>query len=303
MGLRALPGIQNSLTALSDKGSAESAAAGAGAGLGTTEMLRQQVRAGSGKASSDMGTGPARSTETEAVTVAAGQAAAEQVRQQAGQAAAGVARAQTELELSTRRDMEGLSEQQANQVQDYRQKSLRILQTVNQGRDKLSVSKQKAAAEQAGFLMRQSSKAYVDQLQLEGKRNRLDSRAGFQSALMDTFFKDQEDLLRGDLSFRRALAGDAREFTKYLAGMDLDAALALATGELQTKSTAAMYSSVSAGVGAGASAYSKGLGQPKDVADPGQAPPAGESDLASDVPGDTGSMDEDLTGGRESGSY
>lgn len=130
-----------------------------------------------------------------------------------------------------------LSEQEANQVFDYRQKAQAILQRAAEGKDNLSLTKQKAAAEQSAFLMRQSTKSYIDELQLEGKKQRLDSAVGFKQAMIRTTFADLEDMLESDLSFKRALSASDRDFAAYMANIDLNTALSLASSQAQAQAT------------------------------------------------------------------
>ena len=130
-----------------------------------------------------------------------------------------------------------------------------ILQNLTQQRGQLSLSREKSATEQAGFLIRQSSKSYIDTLQLEGRKSRLDTQMGFKNALIENTFKDEQDLLASNLTFRRALSADQRDFTKWISQMDLDTALQIASASAQASATAGKLSALSTVVSTGAKAY------------------------------------------------
>lgn len=250
----ALQNIRKNLAGLASPVTAQPAAQATPGGA--TEALRQQATAATGRA--DTGEGALVGSGLERAQVAQAAQTTQDARAQAGRATDRVQQAQTQLEKDTQAGLDELSEQQAGQVQQYRQKAIDILTGLQRGRDKLSFAKQKAAVEQAGFIARFTSKKYVDELQMAGKRKRLDNMRNFRSAALEMAFKDKEDLLMSDLSFRRALGADQREFTKYVAGMDLNSALALATGQLQSAASAAQWSAASGVASAGAKAYAGG---------------------------------------------
>lgn len=222
---------------------------------GQTEVLRRAQQAATGKG--ETGLAAPVASELERTAVMAEQQKTQDAQQQALSTASQVKRAATQLEKDTLDGLDQLTEQQASQVQQYRQKALSILDNLGRNKQQLSFAKQKSAVEQAGFLTRLSNKKYVDELQMAGRRQRLDNAAAFKSAVLENTFKEQEDLLRSDLSFRRALGADQREFTKYIASMTLDTALALATGQLQTQSQAGMYSGLSTLASTATDAYAK----------------------------------------------
>ena len=251
MGLRTLPGIQTSLQDIANKAATTQQAAPDLAG-----QTRRAVAAGSGSAAALQEASAPQQDEAQAALVGAQQQQTELVRQSAGEAVQALKQQKTELDLKTTREVQGLSEQQANQVQDYRNKAMGILQNLTQQRGQLSLSREKSATEQAGFLIRQSSKSYIDTLQLEGRKSRLDTQMGFKNALIENTFKDEQDLLASNLTFRRALSADQRDFTKWISQMDLDTALQIASASAQASATAGKLSALSTVVSTGARAYS-----------------------------------------------
>ena len=127
--------------------------------------------------------------------------------------------------------LQDMDEKQVNASQDLMNKSLSILQDFQQGRARLDLGKDKARMEQALFGLRLTNKKYIDQLQVEGRKRRLDNAVQFKEALTETLFKEELDLLKSDISFKRALNADEREFQRMLSSISLDMAIKLATQE------------------------------------------------------------------------
>jgi hypothetical protein len=284
MASPALQNIRSNLQSLSapQPGQAPLAPSALAAPGGQTEQLRRAAVAATGKADT-AGDAPVQS-ELERTAVVAEEQRTQDAQAQAGRAAEQVSRAATQLEKDTMDNLDQLTEQQASQVQQYRQKATSILDSLNRNRSQLSFAKQKAATEQAGFLARLSSQRYVNELQMAGKRRRLDEANNFKNAAIESTFRDMEDLLQSDLQFRRALGADQRDFAKYMAGMDLDTALAVASGAAQSQATAAQFSGLSSVASAGSQAYAKGAFDSSPApAQPAVTGPYGETDLPSDV--------------------
>jgi hypothetical protein len=252
---------------------------------GQTEQLRRAAVASTGKAETGLAA-PVQS-ELERTAVAAEAVKTQDAQAQATRTAEQVTRAATQLEKDTLDGLDQLTEQQASQVQQYRQKAVSILDSLNRNRQQLSFAKQKSAVEQAGFLSRLSNKKYVDELHTAGKRQRLDEMSNFKNAVLESTFKDMEDLMQSDLAFRRAMGADAREFAKYMATMDLDTALAVATGQLQSQASAGQYSGLSAAVGAGTRAYQQGAFS-STPAPQGEVTMQNSSFTETDLPSDVG---------------
>jgi hypothetical protein len=143
-----------------------------------------------------------------------------------------------EQEQQFKFNLEEMDERQVNASQELMNRSLSILQDFEQGRAKLELGKDKARMEQALFGMRLSNKKYVDQLEIEGRKRRLDNAVQFKEALTETLFKEELDLLKSDISFKRKLAGDEREFAALLESIDLDTALRLVMQESEAANIA-----------------------------------------------------------------
>ena len=105
----------------------------------------------------------------------------------------------------------------------------------------LDIKKNQAKLEQAGFLMRLSDDKYTTNLQMNGRRDRLDSEAGFKEALLRTTFADELDLFNNDLEFRALMRADDRAFQERLAKMNIDMAIKLASAENQAAGATQMW--------------------------------------------------------------
>lgn len=134
--------------------------------------------------------------------------------------------------------LQDMDERQTNATQELLNRTAGILQDFQQGKARLDNAKDKARMEQALFGMRLANKKYLDQLEIEGKRRRLDNAVQFKEALTETLFKEELDLLRSSLDFKRKLNGDARDFEKLLQDIDIETALKLALQEAEANQIA-----------------------------------------------------------------
>jgi hypothetical protein len=92
----------------------------------------------------------------------------------------------------------------------------------------LDFQKDKAVVEQAGFYARLANDQYVEKLQNEGARARINSAADFEEEFTRTILRDEEQTLKNSLLFEELLKADERKFEVLLQGMDLDFAIQVA---------------------------------------------------------------------------
>jgi hypothetical protein len=219
--------------ALQPQAGAPSALASLG---GTTQALRAVQQAATGRARQ---AGPIQEDIIqEQVALQEAQAGQQVMQEQARQMEAGAELQRAEQEQQFKFNLQEMDERQVNASQELMNRSLAILQDFEQGRAKLELGKDKARMEQALFGMRLSNKKYLDQLEIEGRKRRLDNAVQFKEALTETLFKEELDLLKSDISFKRKLAGDEREFEKLLTEIDLDTALRLVMQESEATNIA-----------------------------------------------------------------
>jgi hypothetical protein len=102
--------------------------------------------------------------------------------------------------------------------------------------------------EQMYQLARINNDKYLNKLQLEGARTRLDNDAKFQEEMMRSLFAENTSLLRNNFSFKMALLADQKEFEKEIAQMDIDTAIRLLEGELGAAKEAGMYTGLASAV-------------------------------------------------------
>jgi len=203
---------------------------------GTTQALRAVQQAATGRARQ---AGPIQEDIIqEQVALQEAQVGQQVMQEQARQMEAGAELQRAEQEQQFKFNLQEMDERQVNASQELMNRSLAILQDFEQGRAKLELGKDKARMEQALFGMRLSNKKYIDQLEIEGRKRRLDNAVQFKEALTETLFKEELDLLKSDISFKRKLAGDEREFEKLLANIDLDTALRLVMQESEATNIA-----------------------------------------------------------------
>ena len=207
---------------------------------GTTQALRRVQQAATGKARE---AGP---IQEDIIPEQVALQEAEQMQQvqaaQAQQVQAGLEEKEAVQKQEVAFSLQDMDEKQVNASQDLLNKSLSILQDFEQGRARLDLGRDKARMEQALFGLRFTNKKYVDQLQLEGRKRRLDNSIQFKEALTEALFKEELDLLKSDISFKRKLQADEREFEKLLGSMNLDLALRLATQEAEAMQIAQIVS-------------------------------------------------------------
>lgn len=138
-----------------------------------------------------------------------GQAAQEQQQQQQAQAA--------NVEF----------QRQQNRLQS-RIQTESILRGLEQGRATLSEDKRQAGMEQIAANLRLQTDSYINQLQLEGARSRLQDDLAFDQAMKQQIASDNISLLQVKLSNQSLLDSNDRDFKKQLAQIDMDTAVQMA---------------------------------------------------------------------------
>lgn len=207
----------------------------------STSQAQQLQQATTGKAGGGMGAQP-RASQV-AANVAAGQAAqgAAQLQQQAtlqGEAQMQQAEAQKQqLDFSMRQ----LDENQLRMHDSFANQATQIANEIARNREQVGFKYNQAQMEQLGFTARLANEKYVSQLQQEAERARLTDDASFQEEYYGTLFKDQQDILAGDMAFQVALNGKNNEWKEYLASIDIDHVLDIADISAKAAGEAQMY--------------------------------------------------------------
>jgi hypothetical protein len=198
---------------------------------GTTQALRRVQQAATGKARE---AGP---IQEDIIPEQVALQEAEQMQrvqvEQERQVAAGLQQKEQAQQQEFKFGLQDMDERQTNATQEMLNRSALILQDFEQGKARLDSAKDKARMEQALVGMRLANKKYTDQLEMEGRKRRLDNAVQFKEALTETLFKSEMDLLRNNLTFKKKLAADEREFDKLVADINIDLAIQLALQEAE----------------------------------------------------------------------
>lgn len=177
---------------------------------------------------------------------------------------------------------QGLQQQQAGQQQQAdiqgqqieQQKSFntiqsnlktnQILSDLERQKGQIDMNTQKANLEQVGFNLRLQNQQYVDNLQMEGQKARLDDANQFRQELTKTMFDDNQQVLEDKLGKSTLLDASDNSFRHALAQMSVDDAWGMFNANKEAEKQRALYSGIgalaTAGVGAagGASAPQQG---------------------------------------------
>lgn len=175
----------------------------------------------------------------------AGQLAAARVGQQVQQLGA--------QETGARADLE-LRKAQTLQANSLRKQEL-LANAAREGR-KLDFDRDAAKLEQIAHSMRLSDKRYLDTLEVEGQKKRLEDDLAFKEELQKSILGSNTSLLKQSLGNKSVLSASDREFQEALAQIDINAALQMASNEAKDARQAAMIS----GMGGLASAGIQGYG-------------------------------------------
>lgn len=242
--------------ALIDKIQQNLATAGS-APMGTTDQTaraRTLLAAKSGKSLSSAASAP-QSAVAESTAVDQSNQAMAPV-QQAGQvAAAGLGQQVQQLgaqETGARADL-ALRQKQMQQSNANRKQQL--LSELGRNKATLNLDRDRAKLEELAFTMRMNDKKYLDTLELEGTRKRLDNDLNFKEELQKSIMGSNSELLQKSLGNTNIMAANDRDFAKAMAAMDINAALDMANNEAKDSKQAAMISGVGGLATAAVGAY------------------------------------------------
>ena len=119
----------------------------------------------------------------------------------------------------------------------------------------LGADQKAAQLAQLEFLHNLTDRKYVDKIQLEGDKRRLDDQNQLKTAILYATFDNQMAQLNSDLEFKKALAADERTFNEYLATIDPRAAIKASLIEYSSKQSQAAAEGMASGVVSAAQKY------------------------------------------------
>lgn len=215
--------------------------------------------------------GPAQRSMAETVAAAAAQQQQKEDVLQGEVAAAGLEQQAKEQEQQFQQRTAMLDEQALNSRQQMLNKTQEILQDFSQRRGELDFKENSSRVQYALASLRMSNDDYLDRLEAEAARSRLDDQTAFEWELTQSIFADEMELFKNDLAFKHSMNADERAFRDYLAEIDIDQAIQLSGMDIQAAETAAQYKAggefLSAGVQAVGQAAKEGYfkSEPKGV--------------------------------------
>lgn len=243
-----------------------------------TAQARKLLAASSGKA-----TGPSApaSNVGEQAAVDTTRQNLGQVQQQGQMAAAGIQQAQKQVEAGEQTQRGALSINEQATIQHANQQKTQIMQELSQSGQQLDADRDRAKLEQLTQSMALNDKKYVDTLDLEGSKLRLDSDLAFKTELQKSILGSNTDLLKQSLQADDISQASARDWQKLIASIDINQAITLANNAAKDAATASQIGAAQKIIQTGADVYSR---QPATT--PSSAPTGNVSQSSSaNVPG------------------
>lgn len=221
----------------------------------TTSQLATLLRAKSGKAVEEPTT--ALSTQQEQAAVAQAATGMQPIQQAAQIQQIGQQQQAREVEQKSQQQQAEIAQaRQANQMQTQLRTD-QLLQELEQGRGKIDLAKYQANLEQVGQNLRLSNQQYIDNLQREGARARLNDSLQFSEQLARSTLSANKDLLEKQLGNKSILATNDREFAKKLSEMGISNAWQMFNNEMKAEKERAQIGAIGSVLIAGVSAASK----------------------------------------------
>lgn len=200
--------------------------------LGQTEAVERISRAASGRALTQ-DAGPSRSRQAEKAVASQVEKGQRALQEQVQMEAIGQAQQTKAMQDKAKLDSKILSSDRLDMQEKFLAKQKEIITGfINEGR-KLDLNKDKAKAEQAGFMMRLNTDYYLTDLNDEANRALLQDEIEFKEELARTLFQEELDLFNDDLDFRAMINADEREFGLDVANINIDFALKLAESQAE----------------------------------------------------------------------
>lgn len=205
-----------------------------------TQAVGTLLRAKTGKATAGDAVGPSNLAEQQAVTqnnqqmqnTIAPQAAIQQTGLQAQQAGQQQQFTQAKAETA-----------QANKFDNIQTKlkTDSIFQNLEQSKGKIDQQTYNANLEQLGTNLRLQNQQYIDQLQLQGQKARLDDSLSFKEEMTRTTFDDNTSVLQKTLGDKSILDANDNEFHQAIANMGIDDAYQTLRAQMLSSDNTTLY--------------------------------------------------------------
>jgi hypothetical protein len=225
-------------------------------GLGTTAAAEKMIQAGTGKAATTT-TAPVTSTIGEQLAVQQTQQELAKVGDQAQLATADIEQKAATQKSREQLATEELDQKRSNYLNQYYNETSAVLSQLERERSKMTQEEQIAKLEQVGFNLSLANDKYVYGIQDQGRRQRLDDETGFRIALQEAVNADMIDLFEDNIDWQKAFDMSEREYTDWLASMDINKAVELADAQERADRIEAAAEVGSTTVSAATKAYEK----------------------------------------------
>lgn len=171
---------------------------------------------------------PGKVSLQEQLALQTGKELGEQQRQQG--LAVGEQLSQAASQQQKQAELTGRKQTQQKQAveQEFARKSMSTLKELDRNLDKLSTEQRGAKLEQLGTEARLSNKQYIDKLNLEGAKSRLNDKIGFKEQAYKTIFDNDISLFKDNIAFKKMQDLDDDQFKRLLAQIDINTALEMA---------------------------------------------------------------------------
>ena len=224
-------------------------------GPSQTGAVRGLLRAKTGKEIAPSA-GPRQSALQEKMAERQTQIGAQQLQQKGQIQAEQIGQREADIAQRETQQQEQSQEQFANLQDSMENRTNQILAQFESGEKSLDNLKNLAELEQVGFGLRLQNKQYINQLQSEGEKVRLDDLLEFKSQMAQDILKDQENLMVDKVAFDRVISANDREFSQELANMDIDYAMSMADNSIKQEQARQVASGIGSLVQGGTQAYS-----------------------------------------------
>lgn len=258
--------------------------------FGQSERLKELQTGAAGREVMGGEGGPQQGSLAETVAAAAAKQQQQEDVLQGQMAAAGLEQQAQQQKQEFEQRGAQLDEQTLNIRQQMQNKTQEILQDFVQRRDELDMKQNTSRLQFALASMRLSNDDYLDKLEAEASRSRLEDQAAFEWELTQSVMKDEMDLFKNDLTFKAAMNADERTFKEYIAEMDIDQAIQLAAIEAEAAETQAQYQAYGGILQGGIQAASKFSGGGKSsltTTETTETLPQSENAFATNAPSNT----------------
>lgn len=219
----------------------------------TTSQLATLLRAKSGKATG----GPATAISSQQEQAALAQTAQDMQPVQQAAAIQQAGQQQQAREIEQRKQLQQTEIAQSRQASEM-QTQLRtdqLLKDLEQGRGRIDLARYQSGLEQIGQNLRLSNREYVDNLQREGARARLNDKIQFEEQLNRSLLQDNKMLLEKQLGNKSILNVNDREFEIRMEQMGVRDAYNIFRNELKADRERQMYTGVGSLITTGIGAY------------------------------------------------